>query len=128
MGLNLYSVRVFAETEYWLAWTKIIVILILIVVGLYLVATQVFHLGLSDGLGRMNTYGGFMPNGITGIVNSMLIILYSYGGSELIALTFAEVENPKEAIPRAIRGVIIRIFSFYVIPMFIFMDSTHGSS
>lgn len=66
LGLNLYSVRVFAETEYWLAWTKIIVILILIVVGLYLVATQVFHLGLSDGLGRMNTYGGFMPNGMQG--------------------------------------------------------------
>ena len=122
LGLNLYSVRVFAETEYWLAWTKIIVILILIVVGLYLVATQVFHLGLSDGLGRMNTYGGFMPNGMQGVFNSMLIVLYSYGGSELIALTVAEVENPKEAIPRAIRGVIIRIFSFYVIPMFIFVE------
>ena len=122
LGLNLYSVRVFAETEYWLAWTKIIVILILIVVGLYLVATQVFHLGLSDGLGRMNTYGGFMPNGMQGVFNSMLIVLYSYGGSELIALTVAEVENPKKAIPRAIRGVIIRIFSFYVIPMFIFVE------
>ena len=52
----------------------------------------------------------------------MLIVLYSYGGSELIALTVAEVENPKKAIPRAIRGVIIRIFSFYVIPMFIFVE------
>ncbi|MEY8538489.1 amino acid permease [Lactococcus muris] len=122
LGLNLYSVRVFAETEYWLAWAKIMVILILIVVGLYLVAVQVFHLGLSDGLGQMNKYGGFMPNGMKGVFNAMLIVIYSYGGSELIALTVSEVENPKKAIPKAIRGVIMRIFSFYVIPMFIFVE------
>lgn len=122
LALNLYSVRVFAETEYWLAWAKIIVIILLIVVGLYLVATQIFHLGISEGLGKMNVYGGFMPHGMQGVFNSMLIVLYSYGGSELVALTVAEVENPKEAIPKAIRGVIGRIFSFYVIPMFIFVE------
>jgi AAT family amino acid transporter len=63
-----------------------------------------------------------MPHGMQGVFNSMLIVIYSYGGSELIALTVAEVENPKQAIPRAIRGVILRIFSFYVLPMFIFVE------
>src|SRR5699024_10095054 len=53
---------------------------------------------------------------------AMLMVIYSYGGSEMIALTISEVENPKKAIPKAIRGLMLRIVSFYVIPIFIFLE------
>ena len=122
LGINLYSVRAFAETEYWLAIAKVGVIVLLIGLGFWFLMVQVLHLGISTGLNQMNLHGGFMPHGYRGIFNAMLMVIYSYGGSELIAITVSEVENPKEAIPKAIRGVMSRIIAFYVIPMFLFLE------
>lgn len=56
-----------------------------------------------------------------GIVNSLLVVIYSYGGSELIAITVSEADDPKKAIPKAIRGVMGRIISFYIIPLFLLL-------
>lgn len=119
--INLYSVRLFAETEYWLAFAKITIILILIAFGIYLVAHEVFNIGFSQTIARMNSHGGFAPHGMKGLVNSLLVVIYSYGGSELIAITVSETEDPKTAIPKAIKGVMGRIISFYIIPMFLLM-------
>ncbi len=122
LGINLYSVRAFAETEYWLAIAKIAVIIALIVLGIWFLLVQVLHLGVAQGLGKMNSYGGFAPHGMKGFFNAMLMVIYSYGGSELVAITVSEVENPKKAIPKAIRGVMMRIVAFYFIPMFLFIE------
>lgn len=122
LGINLYSVRAFAETEYWLAIAKIAVIIVLIVLGIWYLFAQVLHMGVADGLGRMNAYGGFAPHGMKGFFNAMLMVIYSYGGSELVAITVSEVEDPKTAIPKAIRGVMTRIVAFYFIPMFLFIE------
>jgi L-asparagine transporter-like permease len=122
MVINLYSARAFAETEYWLAFLKIAVIVILMLVGFWLLCTQIFHMGWGPGLGKMNTAVGFSPNGIQGILNSLLIVIYSYGGSELAALTVSEVEDPKKAIPKAIRSILLRIIAFYIIPIFLFLE------
>lgn len=115
--INLYSVRLFAETEYWLAFIKIAVIIILIVFSAYLVGREIFDIGFIDTISRMNSHGGFTPHGLNGLVNSLLVVIYSYGGSELIAITVSETENPKTAIPKAIKGVMGRIISFYIVPM-----------
>lgn len=115
--INLYSVRLFAETEYWLAFAKIAIIMLLIVFGFFLVGQDVFNLGFADTIGQMNTHGGFAPHGFGGFIGSLLVVIYSYGGSELIAITVSETENPKVAIPKAIKGVMGRIVSFYIIPM-----------
>jgi len=115
--INLYSVRLFAETEYWLAFIKIAVIIILIVFSAYLVAHEVFNIGFVDTISRMNSHGGFTPHGLHGLVSSLLVVIYSYGGSELIAITVSETEDPKTAIPKAIKGVMGRIISFYIVPM-----------
>ncbi|MGH2153016.1 amino acid permease, partial [Enterococcus faecalis] len=56
-----------------------------------------------------------------GIVNSLLVVIYSYGGSELIAITLSEADDPKKAIPKAIRGVMGRIICFYIIPLFLLL-------
>lgn len=122
LGINLYSVRAFAETEYWLAIAKIAVIIALIVLGIWFLLVQVLHLGVAQGLGKMNSYGGFAPHGMKGFFNAMLMVIYSYGGSELVAITVSEVEDPKKAIPKAIRGVMMRIVAFYFIPMFLFIE------
>ena len=119
--INLFSVALFAETEYWLAFIKISVVILLIIFGDFLVAKQIFDTNLVTTFSGMTAHGGFAPHGFKGVINSLLIVIYSYGGSELIAITVSETEDPKRAIPKAIRGVIGRIISFYIIPMFLLL-------
>ena len=119
--INLFSVALFAETEYWLAFIKISVVILLIIFGVFLVAKQIFDTNLVTTFSGMTAHGGFAPHGFKGVINSLLIVISSYGGSELIAITVSETEDPKRAIPKAIRGVIGRIISFYIIPMFLLL-------
>ncbi|HFQ4129810.1 TPA: amino acid permease [Enterococcus faecium] len=117
--INLYSVRLFAETEYWLAFAKISVIILLIIFATYLVGQQMLGTGVFPTLQQLTDHGGFTPHGMKGIISSLLVVIYSYGGSELIAITVSEADDPKRAIPKAIKGVMGRIISFYIIPLFL---------
>lgn len=119
--INLYSVRLFAETEYWLAFAKISVIILMILFGLYLVGQQMLGTGIFPTLSQLTDHGGFTPHGLKGVVSSLLVVIYSYGGSELIAITVSEADDPKKAIPKAIKGVMGRIVSFYIIPLFLLL-------
>ncbi len=104
--INLYSVRLFAETEYWLAFAKISVIILLIIFAAYLVGQQMLGSGVFPTLQQLTDHGGFTPHGMKGIISSLLVVIYSYGGSELIAITVSEADDPKRAIPKAIKGVL----------------------
>ena len=57
--INLYSVRLFAETEYWLAFAKISVIILLIIFGVYLVGQQMLGSGVFPTLQSITKHGGF---------------------------------------------------------------------
>lgn len=119
--INLYSVRLFAETEYWLAFAKISVIILLIIFATYLVGQQMLGTGVFPTLQQLTDHGGFTPHGMKGIISSLLVVIYSYGGSKLIAITVSEADDPKRAIPKAIKGVMGRIISFYIIPLFLLL-------
>ena len=119
--INLYSVRLFAETEYWLAFAKISVIILLIIFATYLVGQQMLGTGVFPTLQQLTDHGGFTPHGMKGIISSLLVVIYSYGGSELIAITVSEADDPKRAIPKAIKGVMGRIISLYIIPLFLLL-------
>ncbi|HAQ6314313.1 TPA: amino acid permease [Enterococcus faecium] len=119
--INLYSVRLFAETEYWLAFAKISVIILLIIFATYLVGQQMLGTGVFPTLQQLTDHGGFTPHGMKGIISSLLVVIYSYGGSEMIAITVSEADDPKRAIPKAIKGVMGRIISFYIIPLFLLL-------
>ncbi|MDR0199198.1 MAG: amino acid permease [Streptococcaceae bacterium] len=125
-AINLISVRTFAETEYWLSFIKVAVIVILIVVGIGLLLLNNpnlgFHLSAAQKAANASVAPSFAPKGIGGIITSLLVVIFSFGGSELAAVTVAETENPEYAIPRAIRGVLFRIISFYVVPIFLFVE------
>jgi aromatic amino acid transport protein AroP len=41
-------------------------------------------------------HGGFFPNGVGGLVMAMAVIMFSFGGLELIGITAAEADNPSD--------------------------------
>ncbi|MEG0450206.1 MAG: amino acid permease [Lysinibacillus sp.] len=120
-AINLLSVKVFAETEYWLALIKITVIVVFIIAGFVLLLVT-FGDHTAVGFSNLTEHGGFLPNGPTGLVAAMLVVIYSYGGTEIIGITLAETKNPEKVVPKAVRSTLLRIIAFYLVPFFIIVS------
>jgi amino acid transporter, AAT family len=119
--INLFQVNVYGETEYWLAGIKIAVLILFILLGGTLLFTG-FGAHPPTGFHNVTAQGGFFPHGIQGVAASMLIVMFSFGGTEMIGMTLGETENPEKVIPRASRGVIARILLFYILPILVIVS------
>ncbi|MEJ5178553.1 MULTISPECIES: aromatic amino acid transporter AroP [unclassified Erwinia] len=111
-ALNLTNVKVFGELEFWFAIIKVIAVVAMIAFGGWLLFSGTG--GPQASISNLWSQGGFMPHGMGGLVMMMAIIMFSFGGLEMIGLTAAEAENPEKSIPTAINQVIWRILIFYV--------------
>ena len=117
--VNLINVRLYGEFEFWMALVKISAIVLMIVLGLCLLfgSGQPFP----ENISNIWQNGGFMPNGWWGLALSITVVMFSFGGIELIGITAGEAENPDHTIPKAINQVIWRILIFYVGTMAVLM-------
>ncbi|UTE77712.1 amino acid permease [Rossellomorea sp. KS-H15a] len=114
LGLNLLTVKLFGELEFWFALIKVITILGLIALGVILLV-----MGVQTDAGAVTArnlweHGGFFPNGISGFLLSFQMVIFAYVGVELVAVSAAETSNPKKNIPSAINKIPLRILFFYV--------------
>ena len=110
--INLTQVKVYGELEFWFALVKVIAIVSMIGFGAWLLASG--NGGPDASVANLWQFGGFFPNGITGLVMSMAVIMFSFGGLELVGITAAEADNPRHSIPRATNQVVYRILIFYI--------------
>jgi len=122
VALNTLQVARFGEFEYWFALIKVLAIVVFIVVGLGLV----FGLGPRPavGLSNLTAHGGFLPHGWKGVWLALTLVLTSYMGVEIIAVTAGEAERPEESIPRAMRTIVFRLILFYVFAITIMLAMT----
>jgi len=111
-AINLTNVKVFGELEFWFAIIKVIAVVAMIAFGGWLLFSGTG--GPQASISNLWSQGGFMPHGMGGLVMMMAIIMFSFGGLEMIGLTAAEAESPEKSIPTAINQVIWRILIFYV--------------
>lgn len=118
VGVNLTSVRFFGEAEFWFALIKVVAILALIAFGS---AILVLHLGHGAAVANLWDHGGFLPRGIYGVLLALPLIMFSFGGTELVGITAGETDKPRTTIPRAVNQVITRILLFYVGALFFIM-------
>ena len=112
--LNLISVGLFGETEFWFALIKVGAIIGLIVIGGWMIAV---HYPTSSGHASvMNLVndGGFFPRGLGGFLASFQMVTFSFAGIEMVGMTAGETANPKKVIPEAINELPLRIILFYV--------------
>lgn len=110
--INLCNVKVFGEAEFWFSIIKVSAIIGMIGFGFYLIVSG--NGGEQASFSNLWAFDGFFPFGITGLVSVLAIIMFSFGGLELIGITAAEAENPKKVIPQAINQVVWRILIFYI--------------
>ncbi|SMG58665.1 amino acid permease [Paraburkholderia susongensis] len=122
-GLNLCHVKVFGEMEFWLSIIKVVAIVAMIGGGVAILGTGM-HLGggTTPALSNLWSHGGFMPNGVGGLIASLSVVIFAYGGIEVIGMSAGEAKNPEQVIPRAINTVPARILLFYVLTMVVLMS------
>lgn len=122
-GLNLCNVKVFGEMEFWLSLLKVGAIVAMIVAGFGIMAFGLGQAGAETGVGVANLFehGGFLPNGIGGLIASFAVVMFAFGGIEIIGITAGEAQDPKRVIPKAINAVPLRILLFYVLTLFVLM-------
>ena len=111
-SISLATVKAFGEMEFWFAVIKVVAIVAMIGFGIYLLVSG--GAGPEAGVANLWQHGGFFPNGVGGLVMAMAVIMFSFGGLELVGITAAEAENPSETIPKATNQAIYRILIFYI--------------
>ncbi|WP_210532169.1 aromatic amino acid transporter AroP [Pantoea ananatis] len=111
-AVNLTNVKVFGEMEFWFAIIKVIAVIAMILFGGWLLFSGTG--GPQATVRNLWEQGGFMPNGLGGLVMVMAIIMFSFGGLELVGITAAEADNPETTIPKATNQVLWRILIFYI--------------
>ncbi|MFH4354776.1 MAG: amino acid permease [Neisseriaceae bacterium] len=98
--LNLYSTRLFAESEFYLSLVKVATVVLFIVLGLLVL----FHfISVTPAVPYPDYYinnfskENLFPYGIKGLFNTMLLVSFSFTGTELIAVAAGEAQNPESA-------------------------------
>ncbi|MBT2769351.1 amino acid permease [Staphylococcus warneri] len=111
--LNIFSVKAFGETEFWLSLIKVVTIIVFIVFGILMI----FGILGGHSYGFENYTKGQAPfvGGISGILSVLLVAGFSVGGTEVVAVTAGESSDPSKSMPRAIKQVFWRILLFYVL-------------
>ncbi|MFE8149087.1 proline-specific permease ProY [Brenneria goodwinii] len=121
-AINLMNVKVFGELEFWLSFFKVATIIIMIVAGIGIIVWGIGNGGEPTGIHNLWTNGGFFSNGVMGMILSLQLVMFAYGGVEIIGITAGEAQDPKKSIPRAINSVPWRILVFYVGTLFVIMS------
>lgn len=114
LTMNLVSVKVFGELEFWLSLVKVMSLVIFLLVGIYFVLTGTPIDGHQPGFHLISSGGGFLPHGLLPALVVVQGVIFAYASMELLGTTAGETEDPRRIIPRAIRTVIYRLLFFYV--------------
>lgn len=123
LGLNLLSVKAYAEAEYWFASIKVVTVIIFLAVG----ALMIFGMMGTEAVGFQNwtlhdpatgTHAPFV-GGLTSVLLVFLVAGFSFQGTEGVGLAAAETADPGENVPKAIKSVFWRILLFYIGSIFV---------
>lgn len=110
---NVVSVRVFAETESFFSMVKVAAIVAFLVVG------GLWALGLWSGSGGSSVanlwqHGGFAPQGWVAVLAATVVVLFAFGGVEIVTVAAGESAEPERGVALAVTNVLWRIGLFYV--------------
>lgn len=114
LALNLVSVKVFGELEFWFAMIKVLALVAFLLVGIIIVVFGSPVSGQEVGWSLIADHGGVFPMGLLPAVVLMQGVVFAYASIELIGTAAGETENPEKVMPKAINTVILRIAVFYI--------------
>nr|WP_214285760.1 amino acid permease [Bacillus subtilis] len=120
--MNLATVKLFGELEFWFALIKVIAILALIVIGLVMIFKGFSTSSGVSSFTNLWSHGGLFPNGMHGFILSFQMVVFAFVGIELVGLTAGETVNPEKVIPKAINNIPVRVLLFYIGALLVIMS------
>src|SRR4051812_45226081 len=83
-GVNFLHVKAYGELEFWFALIKIVTIVFMIVSGIGMIVLGIGNGGIATGISNLWENGGILPNGITGVLMSLQMVMFAFLGIEMI--------------------------------------------
>ncbi|MER6968941.1 amino acid permease, partial [Streptomyces halstedii] len=114
LAVNLISVKIFGEMEFWFAIIKVATLVGFMLIGIFLLATQHEVGGHTPGPGLVTDHGGLLPHGMMPVVLVMQGVIFAYAALELVGVAAGETEEPEKVVPRAVNSIMWRVGVFYV--------------
>ncbi|RUS26491.1 amino acid permease/ SLC12A domain-containing protein [Jimgerdemannia flammicorona] len=117
MAINVFSVKGYGEAEYWFSLVKVLTCIAFIIVGILVDA----GVAGDDHIGVRNWQieGAPFNGGFLGVFQVFITAAFAFNGTEIVGITAGESENPKKAVPKAIKQVFWRILFFYVVSILV---------
>ncbi|MBL1120642.1 amino acid permease, partial [Streptomyces sp. 110] len=112
-GVNAIGVRNFGTTESVLSMIKACAVVAFIIIGVVLIVFGLPH-HRATGVSNWTAHGGFLPEGTTAIWLAMSIVVFSFAGIELVAISAPEAKEPGPSLRAALRSLIVRLTLFYL--------------
>lgn len=132
LAVNFLGARTFGELEFWFSSLKVIAIVGLIILGVILMAGGGpnhdpigFRYWRNPGpFNYISIEGGdaIIPGSKGQFLAWFACLIqaaFSFLGTEIVATTLGEAQNPRKAVPKAIKRVFFRLMAFYVLGIFI---------
>ncbi|MCX5588365.1 amino acid permease [Streptomyces erythrochromogenes] len=114
LTVNLISVRIFGELEFWFAIVKVGALVVFMGIAIFLLATRHPVDGAVPGPALITDNGGIFPNGLLPMLLIIQGVVFAYASVELVGVTAGETEKPEEIMPKAINSIMWRVGLFYV--------------
>lgn len=121
-SVNFIAVKLYGEFEFWFALIKIVTIVLMIIGGALMITLGIGNGGIATGISNLWSHGGFMPNGISGVIGALPIVMFAYLGVEMLGLTAGEARNPEKSLTKAVNSVFWRVLIFYIGALFVIMS------
>ncbi|MDH6218989.1 amino acid permease [Streptomyces pseudovenezuelae] len=114
LTVNLVSVRMFGEMEFWFAIVKVGALVAFMLIGIFLLVTQHQVDGHTPGPSLIADNGGIFPSGVLPMLLVIQGVVFAYASVELVGVAAGETENPEKIMPKAINSIMWRVGLFYV--------------
>ncbi|GAB2624573.1 amino acid permease [Streptomyces capparidis] len=112
--VNLISVKIFGELEFWFAIVKVGALVLFMAIGIFLLVTRQPVDGHTPGLSVIGDHGGVFPHGLLPMLLVVQGVVFAYASVELVGVAAGETEEPEKIMPRAINSIMWRVALFYV--------------
>ncbi|MYV44796.1 amino acid permease [Streptomyces sp. SID2888] len=114
LTVNLISVKIFGELEFWFAIIKVGALVVFMAIGIFLLVTQHPVGGSTPGPSLITDHGGIFPSGLLPMLLIIQGVVFAYASVELVGVAAGETENPEKIMPKAINSIMWRVGLFYV--------------
>ncbi|MFC0432346.1 amino acid permease [Kutzneria buriramensis] len=114
LAVNMVSVTLFGELEFWFAAVKVLALVAFMVTAIVVLISRTPVNGNVTGPQLIVEHGGFFPNGLLPAVLILQGVVFAYAAIEMVGVAAGETAEPRKVIPKAVNSVGWRIAIFYV--------------